>query len=352
MLFLGLMKNKLYGQSGLILQKGYWLLIMVLSGLLLYSCSNSAEKPKQQTVKKEEVPLVAAPDFIADSAYSYIQQQVDFGPRVPNSKAHQECGNFLVSKLRSLGAEVSTQEYEADAFDGTKLYLKNIIASFNPSKTKRILLAAHWDTRPFADKDSVRTDEPIDGANDGGSGVGVLLEVARQLIANPTYNVGVDIIFFDGEDYGAPINESKYNNVPYSGYCLGSQYWANNKHKPNYSAFFGILLDMVGGKQAKFYQEGLSMQAAPSVVKKVWDLGHTLGYGDFFVFQKSDGITDDHIFVNQIAKIPMIDIIEFDPSRDDYFGPYHHKHADNMDIIEKRTLKAVGQTVLQVIYQE
>lgn len=352
MLFPGHMKNKNVSRREVSGKIRKFMVIGLFPGMIFWGCNNTPEKVAEKKPDKAAEKLVNAPQFAADSAYGYIQEQVDFGPRVPNSSAHQACGEYLVAKLKEFGAELKIQDYEANAFDGTKLYLKNIVGSFKLQEQKRILLAAHWDTRPFADKDSVRTNEPIDGANDGASGVGVLLEVARQIAADDTYDVGVDIIFFDGEDYGAPINDEKYNNVPYSGYCLGSQYWANNKHVPNYSAYYGILLDMVGGKQAKFYQEGLSMQAAPSVVKKVWDIGQRLGYSDFFIYQKSDGITDDHTFVNQIAKIPMIDIIEFDPSRDDYFGSYHHKHADNMDVIDKRTLKAIGQTVLQVIYQE
>ena len=328
-----------------------WVLFLSAS-IIIVSCDSEKKAENKPLIDKNEVSEVVIPEFNEDSAYGFIQKQVDFGPRVPNEAAHRACADYLVAKLKEYAHEVSEQDFESTAYDGTNLYLKNIIASFNVDKTKRILLAAHWDTRPFADKDSININEPITGANDGGSGVAVLLEIARQLHLNGDFDVGIDIILFDGEDYGVPVYEEEYKNVPYSGYCLGSQYWSKNKHIPNYSAYYGILLDMVGAKGAKFYQEGLSMKSAPSVVKKVWDYGQSLGYGDYFVYQKSQEILDDHKFVNQWANIPMIDIIEYDPSTKNYFGGYHHTHRDNMDLIDKNTLEAVGQTVLKLVYLE
>ena len=216
------------------------------------------------------------------------------------------------------------------------------------------MLAAHWDTRPFADKDSEDPSKTFEGANDGASGVGVLLEVARILSADQPLDVGVDIIFFDGEDYGEP--ESYDGDDLRSGkifWCLGSQYWSQNKHRKNYMAYYGILLDMVGARNARFYKEGGSMRFAKKIVSKVWEAGRSLGYDQYFINQRSPGITDDHIFVNQDAKIPMIDIVEYDPqSADSYFGTYHHTQRDNMTLIDKNTLKAVGQTLLYVIFNE
>lgn len=162
------------------------------------------------------------------------------------------------------------------------------------------------------------------------------------------------LILFDGEDYGEPegykahISEDR-NQV---WWCLGAQYWAGNKHKKNYMAYYGILLDMVGGKGATFYQEEVSRRNTGLVVKKIWDQAHTLGYGDFFVYKNSPEVLDDHVYVNYEARIPMIDIIEYEPNTEGFFASYHHTHADNMDIISKATLKAVGQTVLHAIYYE
>jgi Zn-dependent M28 family amino/carboxypeptidase len=219
------------------------------------------------------------------------------------------------------------------------------------------MLAAHWDTRPWADKDYQKKEEPIDGANDSASGVGILLEIARVINgAQAKPNVGVDIVFFDGEDYGydESTQRDKVNKLANSGtdtWCLGSQYWAKNLHVPGYKADYGILLDMVGSKTAKFAKDASSRNYASHVLNKVWDVAHKIGYGDYFVNVNTPGITDDHDYVNQ-AGTPMIDIIEYNPLTNDYFAPYHHTHQDNMTIIERRSLKAVGQTVLETLYRE
>ena len=334
--------------------KRYFTHLLSVSMLLSFmACSSEQDQSiSSQREIAENQELIQAPAFSADSAYAFIEQQVTFGPRVPNSEAHLATADFLVNKLESYGAQVQRQKFEAEAFDGTALQLQNIIASFNPEQRKRILLAAHWDTRPFADKDSERSQEPIDGANDGGSGVGVLLEIAR-LMQQQAPEVGVDIILFDGEDYGEPEGYDKSSESSNQvWWCLGSQHWSENKHQKNYMAYYGILLDMVGAKNAKFYREGVSMRAAPSVVKKVWGQAHELGHGRYFVYEDSPEIVDDHIYVNYNAKIPMIDIVEYAPGTDAYFADYHHTHEDNMDIISKETLQAVGETVVNVIYQE
>jgi glutaminyl-peptide cyclotransferase len=314
--------------------------------LLIFASCGRGVDPEVETAP----PDVHFPEFNADSAYSFIQQQVDFGPRVPNTEAHRQTRQWLVEKFEGYGMEVTEQNFETRAFDGTMLNLTNIIATWNPQASKRILLAAHWDTRPMADKDTERIDEPIDGANDGGSGVGVLLEIARIITSDQNQPVvGIDFILFDGEDYGEPEHTNVRNNSQIW-WALGSQHWARNPHQVGYTAYYGILLDMVGGKNARFYREGYSMQYAKNIVQKVWNNAHALGHGDFFQMRNAGEIIDDHVFVNEIAKIPMIDIIDFSP---DYgFGRFHHTHDDSMDIIDKRTLKAVGETVLYTIYAE
>ena len=303
----------------------------------------------------EQQTSLFVPDFRADSAYAFVERQVAFGPRVPNTAAHQACEEYLTAQLTRFGADVQVQKFEAEAYDGTSLSLSNIIGSFYPEQRKRVLLAAHWDTRPLADKDTERTDEPIDGANDGASGVGVLLEVARALQGADTIpRVGVDIIFFDGEDYGEPegkrATQAEGSNTVW--WCLGSQHWSKNKHQPNYSAYYGILLDMVGADGATFYREGVSERVAPSIVDKLWSTGQQLGFGRYFVNKESPEIVDDHVYVNYNAKIPMVDIVEYEPTSAYYFAKYHHTHGDTMEIISRETLEAVGETVLHVVYGE
>jgi hypothetical protein len=318
---------------------------------ILFSCSSNKEK---LAAPEKTSPILNVPVFSGDSAYFFVQKQVAFGPRIPNSTSHQKTGDFLLDQLKASGAIVVEQKFSAETFDGQRLKLRNIIASYFPEKQKRILLAAHWDTRPFADKDKEKTNRPFDGANDGASGVGVLLEVARLLHTNDTPNIGVDIIFFDGEDWGEPENQT--NAVPHpqgldSWWCLGSQHWAKNKHKGGYSAYYGILLDMVGGHHAHFYREEISLHYAPSIVDKVWATAERLGYGHVFINANQGSVTDDHYYVNTLGKIPMIDIINYDPANKN-FGDFHHTTKDNMAIISKETLQIVGTTLIHVLYQE
>lgn len=323
-------------------------ILFLLLVLVLLGCGGKKEQAQQPEAPPK---VVNVPAFNADSAYQFIQKQVDFGPRIPNTAAHKKAGDYFVAKFKTYGATVKVQEFTATTFDGEKVSLRNIIASFNPDKKKRILLAAHWDTRPFADKDKDKPHATFDGANDGGSGVGVLLEIARNLSQQPT-DAGIDMILFDGEDWGERV-DTKGPKLPAnleSWWCLGSQHWAKNKHVPNYSAYFGILLDMVGAKNGKFAFEAVSLDYAPSVVDKVWKTAAKLGYSNVFINVKDGQLIDDHVFVNIHAKIPMIDIVSYDDAGG--FGDYHHTQKDNMSNIGKETLAAVGQTVMQVIYYE
>ena len=316
---------------------------------IAFSCSGDRIKAKQTSPNIQEV-VKQVPDFNADSAYVYTQKQVDFGPRVPGTSAHKACGNYLATELKQFGASVIEQEADLKLYNGNIIRAKNIIGSFQPENKNRVLLCAHWDTRPFADHDSNSANHrtPIDGANDGASGCAVLLEIARQIqIKQP--QIGIDIIFFDAEDWGAPVFDR--NNNGKSGYCLGSEYWAKNPHEKNYIARFGILLDMVGAPDAVFYKEYYSMQYAANIVQKVWESAAALGYGRYFINAMGEGIEDDHLQIILHRQIPCIDIIHYDPSNNG-FGSYWHTLDDNMDNISKSTLQAVGETIMHVIYKE
>lgn len=293
--------------------------------------------------------MVTLPAFNADSAYLFVKTQTDFGPRVMGSKSHELCKDYLVAKLSEYCDTVAIQSFTAKTFDGKKFSAQNIIGSFAPEKTKRIVLSSHWDSRPFADHDPNPANHKtaIDGANDGASGVGVLLELARQLQKEHP-NVGVDIVFFDAEDYGNPEDVK----VPGDWWGLGSQYWAKNPFKPGYTADYGILLDMVGAANARFLQEGVSTHYAQDVVSKVWATAYDLGYGNVFVNEPGDMITDDHYYVNQYSKIKMIDIIHQDKSTGTGFGRVWHTLDDNIQNIDKNMLGIVGTTLRQVIINE
>jgi glutaminyl-peptide cyclotransferase len=319
--------------------------VMLFISLLAISCQNGTKEQTTATVQQQPAAKkVTAPLFNADSAYSFVQAQVDFGPRIPGTPAHSKCADYLTAKLRSYGFEVILQKGTVQTYDEKKFSLKNIIASYKPELKNRILICSHWDTRPWADEDEKDGNKPFDGANDGASGVGTALELARQIQLLPPA-IGVDIIFFDLEDYGETGGDDE------STWCLGSQYWAKNLHKPDYYASFGILLDMVGGVHAVFPKEEQSVSNASAAVDKIWKAANDIGYASYFSPQTRSYVgTDDHVYVNQ-AGIPCVDIIPYDEQTKG-FGDYHHTHKDNMSIIDKTTLKAVGQTLLEVLYNE
>jgi hypothetical protein len=327
--------------------------VLVVFSLLLFSCGNL----KKQTATEAAMQPIG-PVFSADSAYVFCAEQCNFGPRTMNSKAHDDCEQWIISKFQQYGMSVIPQKTLLKGYDGTMLKSTNIIASYKPELASRILLCAHWDSRPWADNDPDEANwhKPVMAANDGASGVAVMLEVARQIDVctkqNPdTLALGVDFICFDAEDYGYPQWETV--NDPGDTFALGAQYWSANLHKDGYTARFGILLDMVGGQGAHFYQEYMSKQYAGSVVDKVWKAASVVGYGSFFPMKDGVGITDDHIPVNTVAKIPCVDVIPYYPDcEQSSFGPTWHTVNDDMAHIDRTTLQAVGQTVIQVLFLE
>ena len=319
--------------------------------MALCSCGQRSSNAQPETVTEVKQATTTAPSFNADSAYAYIDRQVAFGYRVPNMPGHKACGDYLAAELKRFGAQVYEQEMTLTAYDGTKLDCRNIIGSFNPEQEKRILLFAHWDTRPYSDEDPNPANyrKPIDGADDGASGVGVLLEIARQ-IGMKTPNIGIDIAFFDAEDYGVPeFAKEQYGNTSDT-WCLGSRFWGRNPHKPGYKAQFGILLDMVGARDAVFYKEYISMRYAARYVDEVWEKARNLGYGKYFINANGGAITDDHEAVIEETGIPCLDIINYDPNTEEGFRTHWHTQNDNMNVIDRDVLKAVGQTVMEIIY--
>ena len=319
------------------------LYICMMASMLLAACGSSKK------TSSTEITAVG-PQFSADSAFMFCQQQCDFGPRTMNSEAHDLCGQWIVEKFKSYNMDVTEQRATLTGFDGTPLQSNNIIARYQPDKEQRIMLCAHWDSRPWADNDPDEANhtKPVMAANDGASGVAVMLEIARLLQADTCQlPVGVDFVCFDAEDWGSHDDNDSW--------ALGAQFWSKQFKIQNseFKIKYGILLDMVGGQGARFFQEGYSKYYANHVVKRVWQAAAIAGFSSYFPQEDGSGITDDHVPVNEVAKIPCIDIINYYPDcEESNFGPTWHTIHDDMEHLDRGTLKAVGQTLIQVIYTE
>lgn len=336
-------KNQEPGSNNFRLLMSYALCLMPF--IMASSCKHNQDN--NQSTETTTSEKISKPEFSSDSAYIFTQQQVDFGVRVPGTPAQQKCAAYFEQKMKNYGATVITQKTNVTVYSGKSVPCINVIASYNPEVKRRLMICTHWDSRPFADQDDSAVAKPILAADDGGSGSAVLLEIGRQLQKkNP--EIGVDLIFLDVEDYGEP--EYDLNQKQGDFYCLGTQYWCKNPHVPSYKAENGILLDMVGAKGATFTYEGVSMQYAPEFMKQVWRNADLLGYGNFFQKELTDQIIDDHYYINQLTKIPTIDIISRTYTTRSGFPKHWHTHQDNMSIIDKLTLQAVGETVLATIY--
>lgn len=330
--------------------RNFFSTIFAVSLALTTGCGGQKASSSQAIhASGDTLSSIPSPDFNADSAYSFIARQVSMGPRVPGTDSHKKCEQYITESLKAYGADsVWVQRATVTAFDGTRLPMANIMASFNAKSPRRILLAAHYDTRPWADEEEDKSlhNTPIDGANDGGSGVGVLLEIGR-LLGQKSPGIGVDMLFTDVEDYGT--SDGADSDVSW---CLGTQYWADSnpymgKTRPTY----GILLDMVGGSGAVFSREYTSMQLAPDVVNRVWGIASSSPYASRFSNEVYGAAMDDHIYISKTG-VPCIDIIEIANAQTGGFPPTWHTLSDNMDAIDRSTLKAVGQVVTDVIYSE
>jgi hypothetical protein len=314
--------------------------VLLILGVSLFFLSCSSESDYDFSEKGRSVP-----NPNPDSIYHFVEKQVAFGPRVPNTEAHRLAKSWMGKKLMSYAGNnmVYEQRFSQTVY-GDELNMTNIIAAFNPSAKDRIMLCAHWDSRPTADNASVDSLKlmPVIGADDGGSGVAVLLELARNFSKNQP-PIGVDIVLFDGEDYG---EESDLDH-----YFLGSRHWANNQIVPNYRPRFGILLDMVGGKDAVFYKERFSTDINGGLVNEIWNLASQLRHDDIFVDERGFYISDDHVVLNNTLPFSTINIVR--QQRDGVhkpFADYWHTEFDTMENIDKSTLQAVSEVLLELIY--
>jgi glutaminyl-peptide cyclotransferase len=315
--------------------KSIFLKPLIIIGITLNIIGCKPDKKVDVVLPKAVVPKVDA-----DSAFQFVEKQLSFGVRVPGTDGHTKTKDWIISKMKGYGADVGVQEFKATFLTKKDVPSFNIIAKINPDIDKRIILFAHWDTRLIAEKDSVASmkDKPIPGAIDGASGVAGLLEIAR-LIKQNNINLGVDFVFFDAEDQGSDQGN----------WCIGSQFWSKSVKDQTKKPEFGILLDLIGARDATYGMEGYSMQSAPDLVKKIWDLAAKMNKGSIFQVYDGGGIMDDHYYVNTIARIPTIDIIQTKPNGT--FGHYHHTHKDNLSEIDKANLAGVIQVVTAVLYK-
>lgn len=327
------------------------ILLMSVMGLMAIACTSPSSGKQGKDTGKANKPC---PTFVADSAMAYIHRQCGFGPRLVGSAAADSCAHWIEAQFRGMGCEVAEQNAQVTTWDGTRVTCRNIIASSNPQAGNRILLCAHWDTRPWADNDPQEANHhtPISGANDGASGVAVMMEIARQLQQQPLQGLGVDFVCFDAEDMGTPQWAEDGDEETHDTWCLGSKAWAEQAAGNGYKPRYGILLDMVGGRGASFAKERVSMHFASHVMNKVWALASELGYGQFFSSREGGALVDDHVNVNNVAGIPCIDIVPHFENGPSSFGPTWHTVDDTPENIDPNVLEAVGQTVLQLLYNE
>lgn len=313
--------------------------------LVLAGCNHKQEQ-QRQSVQKIDYAQVAIPAFDADSAYSYVEAQLGFGFRTPGSKGWQQCADYLVAQMQRWCDTVIVQHFNATLWDGSRMPGKNIISTINPDAPQRILLAAHWDSRLWADHDpdDSKTRQHVPGANDGASGVAALMEMARGMSAMRP-SVGVDIIFFDVEDQGQPEWAETYDD---NTWCKGSQYWSQNRHVPYYTAVYGVLFDMIGTHEPRFTKEEVSRHYAPAITNKIWSVASELGHSGIFVDRNTDPILDDHLYVNQIAGIPMVDIVQNSPNGS--FFTHWHTTTDDLQAVSAESLKTVATVTMKTIY--
>jgi glutaminyl-peptide cyclotransferase len=296
----------------------------------------------------DRLPSRPKTEFNADSALSYARQQVAFGPRVPGTPGAMKAGDWIVRMMKQRADTVIEQRWMHKTLKGDSIPLRNVLARFRPEATQRVLYITHWDTRPTADSDPVigNRGEPILGANDGASGVGLFIALGDALKKTPP-NIGVDLLFVDGEDYGQSFEP------PYSDVLLGSQYFVTHLPTPDYRPMYGVLWDMIGDEHLNITQEPNSVQGAPEVVTRVWKKAADLGYSKYFLSESyPTSVTDDHVpFIQRGFRV--IDVIDLDygpPGPNGGASPnYHHTSQDTMEHISAKSLQVVGDVALSLL---
>ncbi len=299
---------------------------------LLLSCggSEAADRPAVNSTDRPPNPV----EFDGAKAMDYVRAQLAFGARVPGTAAHRSAGDWLVREFGARADTVLQQTWTHTTADGKRLPMRNVLARFNPTATRRVLYVAHWDSRPRSEKatEPSRRALPVPGANDGASGVAVLLALADVLKEAPT-EIGVDLLLVDGEDWGDFDTNTDV--------LIGSRYFATHLPDPNYAPEFGIVWDMVGKPDARFLYESHSVRAAPDVVQRVWATAAQIGHGQYFPTREYGAIMDDHVPLIAVG-LRVIDVIDLD-------FDFHHTPEDTEDKVSPRTLQVVGDVALAVI---
>jgi len=320
------------------------ILIISLFSVLFIGCPSAKDTPPVENPKTSptsEHAIDTIPTFDGQAAYSLVEKQLNFGPRVPGTKSHVACRDFLLSELRQLTDTAFLQSFKAEIY-GKQIQFSNIIGAYNPKSLQRVMLCAHWDSRPRSDQDPNPADtaKPCPAANDGASGVAVLLEIAHRL-REKTPDIGIDIVLFDGEDYGYEHDLSNY--------FIGSRHFAGNL--PFAKPLSAVLLDLIGDKEAEFRFEPSSYNSNQAAINKIWDIAARRGYS-YFKAEQGNGVSDDHDMLIQ-AKIPSIDIIDVNLVGQTDKNPrrkYWHTTHDTIENISAETLQCVGQCVLEYVY--
>ncbi len=279
--------------------------------------------------------------FSGEAALGYVKTQLDFGPRIPGSEGHVRTGDWIVAQMRERADTVIEQKWTHVTTDGDTLPMRNILARYDPAATKRVLYVTHWDTRPISDgaKDSAQRMLPVPGANDGASGVALFIALGDVLRQTPP-NVGLDLLFVDGEDYGEFPKDG--NLTGFDDVLIGSRYFAQNLPEAGYMPLYGVLWDMIGDRDLQIYQEGNSLRRAPEVINLVWhEADEGLGYSRYFIPQPGLYMIDDHIPLLD-AGLHVIDVGDFD-------YPYHHTPEDTFDKVSAESLQVVGDVALSLV---
>ncbi len=308
--------------------------------VLCFSCSGGRSRAATQDAGEGTAQAEQPLAFSGDSALFYVKKQTDFGPRKPGTKAHYDTSRWITEELERHGAVVLNQTATLKAFDGTRIPMINILGSINPEAERRLLLVAHWDTRPWADEDPdpAKRREPVMGANDGASGVAVLLELARVLGSDKNLSAGIDFLMVDAEDWGESNNDDSW--------AMGTRYFVENPPANWKMPEKAVVVDMVGDPDATFVREYFSEQSAPDLNARVWAMAEKLGYGNYFINRVASAVTDDHVELIK-GGIPSIDIIDF--HEESGFPSTWHTTSDTYENVSAAPMEAVGRTLESLI---